>query len=109
MKKEKWYKFQEWIAEYFKELDPNARCSKASGARGEAGDVTNSIGINCEAKCYNKKNVWDVDWLTKCEEEIPLHSNKLAIVVTENKDGQKHVHLKFEDFWKIYKEWYQAK
>lgn len=103
MKKELWYKLQEWVASQLNEIDKNARSTKASGACGEKGDVKNNVGLNIECKCYQKKNVWEVGWLEKCEEEIPLHSDKTAIVVTENKDGKRHVHLTFDDFWRIYK------
>lgn len=103
MKNDKWFRLQEWVAGQLNELDPTARSTKASGACGEKGDVKNDVGLNIECKCYQKKNVWEVKWLEKCEEEIPLHSNTTAIVVTENKDGDKHVHLTWDDFWKIYK------
>jgi len=39
----------------------------------------------------------------KCQEEVPLHSDKIAIVITENKDKKRMVHLSLEDFWEIYK------
>jgi hypothetical protein len=109
MKKEQWYQLQEFVAKHLQELDANARSTKASGACGEKGDVKNNLGLAIECKCYQKKNVWDVDWLTKCESEVPLHSDKIAIVITENKDKKKHVHLTFEDFWAIYKEYLKRK
>ena len=100
----KWFILQEWVAEQLKEIDPNARSTKGSGNGGEKGDVKNKANLNVECKCYNKKNVWDIDWLEKCEEEIPLHSDKIAIVVTENKEGKKVVNLDAEDFFDMYKE-----
>jgi len=99
----KWFRLQEWIANQFQEIDPSARSTKQSGAGHEKGDILNKIFLNVEAKCYQKKNVWEVEWLDKAEQEIPLHSDKMAIVVTENKEGKRHVHLSFEDFWDIYK------
>jgi hypothetical protein len=103
MKKEQWYQLQEFVAKNLQEFDPHARSTKASGACGEKGDVKNNCGLAIECKCYQKKNVWDVDWLTKCESEVPLHADKIAIVVTENKDNKKHVHLTFEDFLELFK------
>jgi len=103
MKKPDWYKFQEWIAKEFQEFDPYARSTKASGARGEKGDVKNNLGLNVEAKCYKTKSPYNQKWLDKCNSEIPLHSDNIAIVVTENKDKDKVVHLMWEDFWTIYK------
>jgi hypothetical protein len=99
----KWKQLELWICEQFKELDIYAKRTPGSGNKGRKGDIFNSLNLNVEAKCYQKKNVWDVKWLEKCESEIPLHSDKIAIVVTENKDGKKHVHLTFDDFWTIYK------
>ena len=100
--KEKWFLLQEWVAGQLKELDPNARSTKASGACGESGDVRNLCGLNVEAKCYNTESPWRISWLEKCQGEIPLHSDKLAIVVTENKEGKKTVHLNAEDFFQLY-------
>ena len=101
--KEKWFLLQEWVAGQLKELDPYARSTKASGACGESGDVRNTVGLNIECKCYNQQSPFKEQWLIKCQEEIPLHSKKVAIVVTENKDGKKRVHLDAEDFFRIYK------
>lgn len=103
MKKEEWYLFQEWIAQELKELDPNARSTKASGARGETGDVKNAINLNIECKCYNTKSPFKQEWLDKVNEEIPLHSDKIGIVVTRNKNKDVVVHLGWRDFFEIYK------
>ena len=105
---EDWYKLQEWIARELKELDPYARSTKASGACGEKGDVRNSIGLNIEAKCYKIKSPFKQEWLDKCISEIPLHSDKIGIVVTENKNKDKVVHLAWNDFWEIYKNYYKV-
>jgi len=103
-----WEKLEAWICEQLKELDPSIRRTPGSGNGNISGDVCGlkNIGLHCEAKCYKKKNVWNIDWLIKCEEEIPLHSKKRAIVVTENKDGKKVVHLDAEDFFDMYKDAY---
>jgi hypothetical protein len=109
MKKEQWKQLEDFICEKVKEIDPYAKRTPGSGNKGRKHDVFTSCGLAIECKCYQKKNVWDVDWLTKCESEVPLHSDKIAIVVTENKDKKKHVHLTFEDFWAIYKEYLKRK
>lgn len=103
MKKDKWFLLQEWVADAIKEISPYSRSTKASGAVGEKGDVFNSCNLNIECKCYQKKNVWEIDWLKKANAEIPLHSNKIAIVVTENKKEEKVVHLNADDFFNLYK------
>lgn len=99
----RWFRLQEWVASQLKEIDPKARSTKQSGAGSEKGDVRNDADLNIECKSYSKKNVWEVDWLTKCEEEIPLHSKKTAIVVIENKVDKKVVCLDAEDFFDMYK------
>lgn len=104
MKKENWYKLQEFIAKELQELDPHARSTKGSGSQGEKGDIKNNLGLNIECKCYKIESPFQQKWLNKCVSEIPLHSNKIGIVVTENKNKDKVVHLTWKDFWKIYKE-----
>ena len=110
MKKEDWYLLQEWVAEQLREIDPYARSTKGSGNSTEKGDLKlNNAKLHIECKCYKKKNVWDIDWLTKCAEEIPLHSKKTPIVVSENRDGKKIVHLDAEDFFELYKDYWRMK
>ena len=103
MKQYSWFKLQEWVASQLKEFDLYARSTKQSGAGGESGDVKNSLNLNIECKLRNLKTVFNQDWLTKCEEEIPLHSKKVALVITENKYGKKVAHLNAEDFFRIFK------
>lgn len=103
MKKENWFLLQEWVANELNEIDPYSRSTKQSGAGGESGDVRNNCGLNIECKCYNTKSPFKQEWLDKCLLEIPLHSDKIAIVVTENKDKDKVVHLAWQDFYEIYK------
>jgi len=108
MKKDKWFLLQEWVASQLKPIDPHTRSTKASGAVGESGDVRNKCGLNVECKCYNQSSPFKQQWLEKCQAEVPLHSDKKAIVVTENKDGKKVVHLDANDFFRIYNEWYKV-
>jgi len=103
MKQEKWFLLQEWVADELKDIDPYARSTKQSGGGSEKGDVRNSCGLNCECKCYNTKSPYQEKWLAKCQEEIPLHSDKIAIVVTENCEGKKRVHIDANDFFEMFK------
>jgi len=109
MKKEKWFLLQEWVAEQLKPFDSYVRSTKGSGNSTEKGDLkfSKNLGLHIECKCYNTKSPWNQDWLDKCSSEIPLHSDKTPIVVTENKEEKKVVHLYAEDFFEIYKQWYQ--
>ncbi|MHA1789186.1 MAG: hypothetical protein ACTSXT_08160 [Candidatus Helarchaeota archaeon] len=104
-----WFKLQEWVADILREISPHARSTKGSGNSTEKGDIKLNCGLHVECKCYQKKNVWNIDWLKKCEEEIPLHSDKIAIVVTENKENEKIVHLDAEDFFTLYNEYWRLK
>jgi hypothetical protein len=101
-KNTKWFLLQEWVAGQLKEIDPYARSTKQSGAGSESGDVKNNF-LNVECKCYNQKSPYKEEWLEKCQSEIPLHSQKLAIVVTENNEGKRRVHFDAEDFFRIFK------
>lgn len=104
MRDKKWQKLEDAILQDVREIDKYAQNSPGSGNQGIKGDIyTTNLGLNIECKCYQKKNVWEVEWLNKCEEEIPLHSDRTAIVVTENNEGKRHVHLTWDDFWSLYK------
>jgi hypothetical protein len=63
--------------------------------------------LNIECKCYNKKSVYDEDWMEKVQAEVPLHSDKLAIVATLNKNDKFRVHLDGDDFFRMYIELYK--
>ena len=106
-----WEMLEQWICNILKALDDSIKRTPGSGNGFKKGDVCckTNIGLHVEAKCYQKKNVWNVDWLKKCEEEIPLHSDKIAIVVTENNKKEKHVHIDAEDFFNLYIEYWELK
>jgi len=102
----KWELLEHWICEQLKELDPHIRRTPGSGNKSIKGDIrfSTNLGLHIEAKWRNLKTVFNQDWLTKCEEEISLHSKKMALVITENKDGKKVAHLDAEDFFRLFKD-----
>lgn len=102
MKKD-WEQLEELILEYVKEIDPYAKRCPGSGNKGRKGDIVTLINLGIEIKDRNTKSPYDENWLAKCAEEIPLHSQKIPIVVTRNNQGKIRVHLDFNDFWEIYK------
>ena len=106
-----WEQLEQYICEELKEIDPYIKRTPGSGNGSKKGDIyfSSNCGLHIEAKQRNKKNVWDIDWLTKCAEEIPLHSKKTPIVVSENRDGKKIVHLDAEDFFELYKDYWRMK
>lgn len=103
---EKWQQLEQWICEQLKELDPYIKRTPGSGNKSIKGDIkfSTNLGLNIEAKNRCFKSVFKQEWLDKVNEEIPLHVDKIGIVITENKDGKKVTHLNAEDFLKLYKE-----
>jgi hypothetical protein len=107
----KWKKFQDYIAERLKEIDPFARSSKGSGNQGELGDVNNRVGLNIECKQTDK--VRDVsikkeDWEHVCN-EIPLHSDRIPVLCLENNEGKRWAVLDLDTFLELYQDWYFLK
>ena len=103
MRNKEWQMFEDYIVQKLKEIDPSAHTTKASGGSTIKGDISNNINLHIECKQRNIKSVYNQDWYEKCQTEVPLHSDKIAIIITENKDKKRMVNLSFEDFWEIYK------
>jgi len=103
MRNKAWQQLEDYVVQKLKEKDLFAHTTKASGGSTIKGDISNKIKLYIECKQRNIKSVYNQDWYNKCQEEIPLHSDKIAVVITENKDKKRMVHLSFEDFWEIYK------
>ena len=109
MKKDKWYQFQELIAEKFRVIAPKGCSTKASGGSTEKGDLKNIPGLHIECKDYNTDSVYQEKWMQKVIEEVPFHSDKLPVLFTKNKNEKIRVHLNADDFIKLYQEWYLMK
>lgn len=106
MKRNKdWQQFEDFLAEEFKEIAPHVTHTKGS----RYGDLKNLPGLHVEAKSYDNVNVYKEEWLKKCLEEIPLHSDKMGIVVTKNKNNDVRVHMSWFDFKDLFFEWYILK
>lgn len=102
----KWEQLELWICDQLKDIDPFIKRTPGSGNGGSKGDIkfsSTKIGLHIEAKWRNIKSVFNIEWFKKSEEEIPLHSNKIAILITENKEGKKMAHLNADEFFEIYK------
>lgn len=106
MKSPKWKQLQDYVAEQLKEIDPYARSTKGSGNQGELGDVNNSVEMNIECKQSDKiKNITiKEEWWNHVCEEIPLHSKRIPILITENCEGKRKATLDLDDFLTLYKE-----
>lgn len=99
MRDKDWQKFEDYIVEEMKQIDPYATHTKAS----RYGDLKVK-GLHIECKDYNKKSVYNEDWMKKCIEEVPLHSDKIPLLITRNEKKKIRVHLDFDDFMAILKE-----
>lgn len=102
-KKEKWWKFQEYIADKLKEVDPYARSTKASGGSTELYDIKTSVDLAFECKQRETKSVTVNEgfWKKLCN-EIPLHSKKIPVLALQNKDEKKWAVVDLDDFLDIY-------
>jgi len=101
MKKEEWFQFQEYVAEALKPISPYARSTKGSGNSGELADVKNDY-LLVECKDENKKSVYNEEYMQKIINECPLHSNRVPILCTRNKDNKMRVHLDLDEFFDMY-------
>lgn len=101
--KKQWIKLEEFILECIKELDIYVKRSPGSGNKGRKADLVTRLPLHIECKQRNLKSCYRQEWYDKSQEEIPLHSDKIAILVTEDKDKKRMVHLNWEDFWELYK------
>ncbi len=99
-----WQQLEQWVCEKLRPLDPYIHRTPGSGNKGCKGDAKFSInlGLHLEAKWRNLKSVYKQEWLDKCTEEIPLHSAKIPVVITEDKNKNKVAHLKADDFLEMY-------
>jgi Holliday junction resolvase len=98
---------ENYIAEKFKELGfPNACRSNGSGNKGSIGDISGIDYFAVEAKNRNtesvtiKKETWD-----KLTSSIPLHSNRLPMLVLRNKNKQTFCVMEANDMFTILKGW----
>jgi len=101
---EKWKALEHWICQQLKILDPYIKRTPGSGNGACKGDVkmSTNLGLHLEAKYRNQKSPYNQSWLDKTQAEIPLHVNKVAVVITENKEGKKVAHLDAEEFFKMF-------
>lgn len=104
----KWQKFEDYIAEELKEIDPYCRASKGSGNKGELHDIRTNCGLGIECKQRNTKDVTvRGEWWKHICEEIPLHANKIPMLALENEKGKRWAVLDLDDFLEMYKELYK--
>jgi len=102
MRNKSWQQLEDFIANQLKDIDKFARHTKGSGNKNEKHDIKTVCGLAIECKQRNIKSVYNEDWMQKIIDEVPLHSQDIPILITENKDGKRRVHLNADDFINIY-------
>lgn len=101
---------EEYVAQLFRDfgIDENARPTKASGAKGEAGDVQQKYFI-VECKQRNTKDVTlKTDVWKHNINRLPIESKRIPMMVLANAEGRKWVALDIEDFMRIFKKSLEA-
>lgn len=97
---------ESWVVGQFDGWDIRARRTRGSGCGNEIGDISNSYTyIECKMK-HGQENI-----IVKFKDEwqhllfkIPVHTNKIPVVIVEQKFGEKFAILKAEDFFKLLEE-----
>lgn len=97
---------ESWVVGQFDGFDMRARRTRGSGCGNEIGDVSNSYAyIECKMK-HGKENIiveFKEEW-QKLLFKMPIHTNKIPVVIVEQKYGEKFAILKAEDFFTLLKE-----
>ena len=94
-------KLEEYVLAKIKEIDPEARLSRNSGASNDYSDITCKFAF-IECKKRNTKNftikedVWN-----HLNNNLPINTKKICFMVHENKNGKRLVTLDLEDFFEI--------
>jgi len=98
-----------YIVENLKEIDPNTRVTKGSGCGNSVGDIENKYFFVESKIKHTKENIvidYKNEWLA-LNNRIPLNSKKIAIIVTENKYGDKFVTMEASDFFQLIEKSYK--
>jgi hypothetical protein len=100
---------ESWVVEQLLPIDSRARRTRGSGCGNEIGDVSNAyFYVECKQK-HTHENII-IEFKKEYQHllfKVPTTSNKIVIMVNENKYGEKFVTLKAEDFFKMSKELYE--
>lgn len=99
---------ESWVVGQLLPIDSKARRTRGSGCGNEIGDVSNKYFF-VEAKmkhCHENIIVQFKEEYQHLLFRVPTHSEKIVIMVNENKYGNKFVTLKAEDFFQMARELY---
>ena len=87
---------------YLQEIEPKVRLSNNSGAVSNNGDITGSQYFQIECKVRNTKNITiNSDVFEKLMKSIPMHTNRMPVLVNQNIDKKVFVTMEMADFFKL--------
>ena len=92
-----------YIVEKLKELNINARPTKASGAGNELLDILNTMFyVECRQNLTKENFIIQrkKDWLGSLQ-KLPVDSQKELLIVKENQYGEKIVAMEAESFFRM--------
>lgn len=101
--RDKGNRLEEYVAGLLKHIFPQARPSNGSGAHGEKGDIAGIKDLMIECKSRNIKNfVIQKEWWKHLNNEIPIGSPRIPLIIGEDADKMRYAILSLEDFIRIY-------
>lgn len=104
--KAKGARFERSLASKFKEYGYEARrTAQYCGNTGDASDVIGLPGVHIEAKHQERMQLYD--WMDQAKRDSEKSGNIPAVFHKKN-NAEILVTVKFDDFMKIYKEFYES-
>jgi hypothetical protein len=99
--REKGRQFEFWLLNKVKEIDPQARLTRASGASFDKADIQCNFAF-IEAKNWNKKNVimQIEDWNHLLSNQ-PINTLKISLYAFQNAEERKFIIMDAEEFFTI--------
>lgn len=96
---------ENYIAEKFKELGYKNACrSNGSGNKGSLGDISgiDSFAVECKNRNTDSVTIKEDVW-QKLNSSIPLHSNRLPILILRNSNKRTWAVMDVKDMFEIIK------
>lgn len=90
---------ENYILQAVKRFDPKARLSRGSGCGNDIADIQSSYLFIEAKKRTNVRNMpIDMDVWQHLLNQMPIKTDKIPVLVTENSEGIKMAHLDFDTF-----------
>ena len=105
--KQKGARFERQLAGFFRDYGFNARrTAQYCGNTGDASDVVGLEGIHIEAKHQETMRLYD--WMDQAKRDSDGTGN-LPVVFHKKNNAEILVTMRFEDWMRIYKEFYESR